>query len=100
MATIAQVKISLDPPITSTTFDDYFTSLLEAAALDLGIAGVDLPTTLDAICDRAEITYCAYHWEMDHGSTDRAEKLKVSYDEQKAQLSMATGYTDWSMIND
>lgn len=96
MATLEKVKISLDPPITSTVFDDYLTDLMSAAELDLGIAGVTLPAELDSLCDRAIITYCAYHWEMDHGSVDRAARFKVSYDEQKAQLGMATGYTDWS----
>lgn len=96
MATVAQVKISLDPPITTTAFDDYFTDLIAAAELDLGIAGVVLPATLDALCNRAIISYCALHWEQDHGSIDRAARFKTSYDEQKAQLGMATGYTVWS----
>lgn len=100
MATLAQVKISLDPPITTELFDDYLTDLMSAAELDLGIAGVSLPETFDSICNRAIITYCAYHWEMDHGSVDRAQCLKASYDEQKAQLGMATGYTQWEHDND
>lgn len=96
MATVAQIKISLNPPITVTDFDDHLTDLMNAAKLDLGIAGVVLPAELDALCDRAIITYVAFQWEAEHGNLERAARFKTSYDEQKAQLSMATGYTDWS----
>jgi hypothetical protein len=36
---------------------------------------------------------------MNFGELDKMEfydRLKASYDEQKAQLSMATGYTVWT----
>ena len=78
--------------ITSTTFDAELTGLIASAQLDLGIAGVDLPTTLDEICKTAIITYC----KMRFGNPENYDKLKSAYDEQKAQLSMATGYTAWT----
>lgn len=99
MATIDKVKISLDPPVTTSDFDEYFNDLIDAAQLDMGIAGVTLPDTLDTLCERAIITYCAYHWEQDHGSVDRAARFKSAYDEQKAQLGMATGYTNWGVTS-
>ena len=74
--------------VTSETFDSELTMLIESAKLDLGIAGVDLPETLDAICQIAIITYC----KMNFGNPDNYDKLKASYDEQKAQLSMASAY--------
>lgn len=77
--------------ITSNTFDTELTGLIESAKLDLGIAGVTLPTTLDDICTTAVITYC----KMNFGNPENYDRLKKSYDEQKAQLSMATGYTAW-----
>ena len=46
---------------------------------------------LDAICTVAIVTYCKLHF----GEPDEYDRLKASYDEQKAQLSMATGYTTW-----
>ena len=79
--------------ITSTTFDDELNGLILSAQLDLGIAGVDLPTTLDEICKTAIITYC----KMRFGNPENYDKLKSAYDEQKAQLSMATGYTNWEV---
>lgn len=85
-------KVKLALRITTNAYDSELTDLIDAAKLDLGIAGVVLPETLDAIVSRAVVTYCKVHF----GSPDDFERLKASYDEQKAQLSMATGYTDWS----
>jgi len=83
--------------------DDYDTELsndIAAAARDLGIAGVEGLTvstdTNDAIVIQAIITYCGYQFELMHGSLDRSAAYKKSYDEQKAQLGMSTGYTVWS----
>ena len=77
--------------ITTDAFDAQISSLLDAAALDLGVAGVVLPSTTDALVQQAEITY----FLMNFGSPDNYDRLKRSYDEQKAQLSTCTGYTDW-----
>ena len=89
MALIDDVKVACR--VTTTTFDSELTRLINSAKLDLGIAGVELPTELDALCDTAIITYC----RMNFGDPDNYDKLKASYDEQKAQLGMATGYTNW-----
>ena len=87
---LAKVKLALR--ITTEAFDSELTDLIEAAKIDLGIAGVELPSTLDAICEIAIITYCKLHF----GEPDEYDRLKASYDEQKAQLSMRTGYTTWT----
>ena len=84
-----RVKIALR--ITSNTFNDELNGLITSAQLDLGIAGVVLPTELDELCKTAIITYC----KMNFGNPDDYDRLKKAYDEQKAQLSMATGYTEW-----
>jgi hypothetical protein len=84
-------KVKLALRITTNAYNSELLGLIDAAKLDLGIAGVELPQTLDAIVERAIITYCKVHF----GSPDDFERLKASYDEQKAQLSMATGYTVW-----
>ena len=68
------------------------TGLIEAAKLDLGIAGV-VPPHMDALIKQAIITYC----KMSFGLPEDYDRLKKSYDEQKAQLSNATGYTDWTV---
>ena len=77
--------------ITTTAFDSEINDLIEAAKLDLGIAGVVLPSSIDALVQKAIITYC----KMSLGLPEDYDRLKRSYDEQKAQLSNATGYTDW-----
>ena len=89
MAIIDKVRMALR--ISTTAYDDELTDLIAAAKSDLGIAGVEVPTTLDEICTRAIITYC----KVNFGIPEDADRLKASYDEQKAQLVTATGYTDW-----
>lgn len=77
--------------IATTAYDSELTYLIEAAKLDLGIAGVIVPSELDALVTRAVVTYC----KMSFGLPEDYDRLKRSYDEQKAQLVTATGYTDW-----
>ena len=91
---LAKVKLALR--ITTNAYDADIEGLIEAAKLDLGIAGVVLPTTLDAVCERAIITYCKLHFLG--LSEDEWDRLKASYDEQKAQLYTATGYTNWGNV--
>lgn len=80
--------------ISTNAFDAQISSLLDAAALDLGVAGVVLPSTTDALVQQAMITY----FLMNFGDPDNYDRLKRSYDEQKAQLSTCTGYTDWGSV--
>ena len=68
--------------------------LISAAKIDMGFAGVDVPRELDPILKQAIITYC----RMNHGSPADYDRLKASYAEQKAQLSMASGYTLWGDV--
>jgi len=88
-------KVKLALRISTTAFDIEIQDLIAAAKTDLQIAGVVLPDPLDAVCERAIVTYCKLNFgELDR--TEMYERLKASYDEQKAQLSMATGYTTWT----
>lgn len=81
--------------ITTTAFDSQVNNLLDAALLDMGVAGVEVPDTLDALVETAAITYFLMHF----GQPDNYDRLKASYDEQKAQLVTATDYTDWGDID-
>jgi hypothetical protein len=89
MALLDDVKVACR--VTSNTFDSELNMLIESAKVDLGIAGVVLPNSLDSICNVAIITYCKLHF----GNPDNYEQLKASYDEQKSQLSMSSGYTNY-----
>lgn len=77
--------------ITTQAYDSELESLIDAGLGDLGIAGVDNTLTSDPLLLRAVITYVRVHF----GNPPDFDRLKAAYDEQKAQLQTATGYTDW-----
>lgn len=87
---LAKVKKALR--ITTNAYDTELEGLISAAAIDLDIAGIDSAYGVNSIIEVAIITYCKLHF----GEPDDYDHLKASYDEQKAQLSMATGYTTWT----
>ena len=87
-------KVKLALRIVTDDFDEEITDLINACLLDLGIAGVTEDDTTNALIIRAICTYCKYHFG-DAKGVEELERLKASYDEQKAQMSMASGYTDW-----
>ena len=93
MAILDDVKMALR--IKTDKFDTELTNKIQAAKLDLGVAGVVVPSEIDALVEEAIITYC----KMNFGLPEDAVRLKRSYDEQKAQLSNATGYTTWEVSN-
>lgn len=89
-------KVKEAARITTNEFDNgQLSDLINAAQMDLGIAGVIVPDSYDALVSQAVITYCL----MNFGLVDDYDRLKQSYDEQKAQLVTATGYTDWGDTN-
>lgn len=87
---INSIKLALR--ITTDAFNAELTDLYNAALLDLGIAGVTNDDINDPLILRAVITYCKLHF----GQPDDYDRLKRSYDEQKAQLATASGYTTWT----
>ena len=92
MATTEMITAAkLAKRMTTNAYDTEVSRLLDAAALDLGVAGVEIPETMDVLVENAMITY----FLMNFGEPDNYDKLKKSYDEQKAQLATATGYTVW-----
>lgn len=84
-------KVKLALRITTDAFDSEIQDLIDAALADLGIAGVTTITETDPLIIRAVTTFCRANF----GQPDDYDKLKYSYDEQKAQLQVATGYTNW-----
>lgn len=91
MALIDTCKMAMR--VTTTSYDAEIQEYINSAMLDLGIAGVEVPQTADALVNKAVITYV----RMSFGSPSDYDRLKESYDEQKAQLMNATGYTDWGV---
>lgn len=84
-------KVKLALRVTTAAFDSEIEDLIAAALADLGIAGVVNQLESDPLIIRAVTTYCRANF----GQPDDYDRLKASYDEQKAQLRTATGYTDW-----
>ena len=89
---LSKVKVALR--IVTDDFDAEITDLINACLLDLGIAGVTENDTTNALIIRAVITYCRANFG-DANGVEEYDRLKASYDEQKAQMQMSTGYTDW-----
>jgi hypothetical protein len=92
------VKLTLR--IKTNAYDTLLSELIRAGAQDLGLAGVvndeldieRIDEVEDSLIRRAIATYVCCNF----GNPTNYDRLKKSYDEQKAQLSMATGYTEWS----
>ena len=94
MAMIDKVRNALRISVSdNAAINEELTDLIEAAKLDLGVAGVVVPQTIDQLVTKAIITYC----KLSFGLPEDYDRLKRSYDEQKAQLSNATGYTIWEV---
>ena len=88
---LASIKLRLR--ITTSAFDEEITGLINAALADLGIAGVDGENAI--LSNPLILTAVATYVKMMFGEPDEYDRLKASYDEQKAQLSMSSGYTDF-----
>ena len=84
---LTAVKLALR--ISTTAYDDEIQALINAAYQDLGIAGIDTTTLVgDPLVVQAVKTYV----RMSFGSPADYDRLKRSYDEQKAQMQSASGY--------
>ena len=78
-------KVKLALRITTDALDDEITDTVAAALADLGLAGVSNLDTEDPLIIRAVVTFA----RMNLGSAEEYDRLKRSYDEQKAQLRRA-----------
>ena len=93
---IERITLQERNPLETTTYG--VGQLINAALIDLGFGGVSsdvLEENHDAIINQAIITYC----KMNFGLPEDYDRLKRSYDEQKAQLGTATGFTVWGASN-
>ena len=88
---LGKVKVAMRRAGVNAGLDTEIEDLIETCMADLGIAGVDGANAIisDPLIRLAYITFCKLH----DGEPDDYDRLKKSYDEQKAQLSMSSGYT-------
>ena len=91
MATTILDKAKMALRVSVDSYDSELNTYIDSAKLDLGIAGIDTED-IDELMEMAIITYCRMHF----GSPDNYNQLKMSYDEQKAQMQVATGYAEWT----
>ena len=91
MAILDDVKSRLR--VSNNAHDAEITSLINAAEIDLGIAGVELSDTIDDNVLTAIVAYCKVMFgNMEPSDADRWKRI---YDELKAQMVTSTGYTNW-----
>lgn len=91
-------KVKTALRLATDYYDGEICGYIEAAKMDLAVAGVDTGgnAAVDALIATAIITYVRMRFgDVPDGEYDR---LKAAYDEQKAQLQTATGYTDWGGV--
>lgn len=84
-------KVKLAMAITTSAYDAEISDLIDAALLDLGVAGVDNALIHDKMVQRAVITYCRM---MFHSPAD-FDNLRWAYEQLKGQMRIATGYTNY-----
>ena len=92
MSILNSVKLALRRTGTSA-FDTDIAELIEAAKNDLRIAGVNVDNEDDPLITMAIKTYCKAHF----GETDEFINLSDSYETQKAQLMVASGFTNYDV---
>ena len=79
-------------PLSTDAYDEEIRDLIKDAKADLLLTGNVMAREENfPLIRRALKTYC----KMNFGTPDNYEQLKRSYDEQKAQMMSATGFTDW-----
>lgn len=84
---LTAVKLALR--ISTNAYDTEIQALIDAAYKDLGLLGINTTTLAnDPLVVQAVKTYV----RMSFGSPADYDRLKRSYDEQKAQMQSATGY--------
>ena len=83
--------------VTSSVYDEELNDLIQAAFADMNITDIDEAKLRDCDCidpliQRAVITYCKLNFG--YLDTEQYYKFKASYDEQKAQMLMSSGYME------
>lgn len=99
---LEKVRFALLPRVVTDDFDGQITDLINACLSDLRMAGISVDplivvTTQSTVYDDSLLEAVQTYCKMNFGdvSAEKYDRLKASYDEQKAQMQKATGYTIW-----
>ena len=93
-------KVKLSMRISTKDFDEELGSLIKAALSDLSSVGICNPEdgykpfTENNVDDLVGVAVCTYV-RINFGSPENYDRLKKSYDEQKAQLKSCSKYTKY-----
>jgi len=92
-----RVKLALR--LKTDAFNSEIEDLILACRIDLGQAGIFNVSDDDALVRQAIVTYCKLNFGTPYEDSNMRKSyyanLKSTYDELKAQMGMATGYTEW-----
>ena len=92
-----RVKLALR--LKTDAFNSEIEDLILACRIDLVQAGIFNVSDDDALVRQAIVTYCKLNFGTPYEDSNMRKSyyanLKSTYDELKAQLGMATGYTEW-----
>lgn len=98
MALLDKVKVACR--VTTTAYDEELEDLIRAALDDMNITDIDsflleCQNELQPLVQRAVITFCKMNFGFSALTEAQYDRLKASYDEQKAQMLMNSDYTTW-----
>lgn len=97
MALIDEVKLAIG--LSDSTYDAEITTFISACKTDLSFGNVDAIADSNAEVKTAIITYCNFMFQLIHGDTDRAERLKAAYDSLKTQMGLSSSFRDWGDLS-
>lgn len=81
---------------TTNASDDELENIIQAALIDLQFGGATPDAIMagdNALVNQAVILYAKMHFGIIEPND--YDRIKKAYDEIKAQIGMATGYTNW-----
>ena len=94
-------KVKVACRVTSDAYDGELTDLIASALADMGITDIapeELSGDFSPLIETAIKTYCKIHFPYTSEGVEKYDRLKASYDEQKAQLLMSSDYTNWGQL--
>lgn len=91
---IAKLKVALRTTTTDAGLLEEISYLLDAAIIDIGIAGVDGISAV--ITDDLYFTAVTLFVKLRFGQFDDYDRTKAAYDELKLQMRMNSNYTRWN----
>lgn len=89
---MTRMKTALRTTTTDADLEQEINDIVNAFILDAKLAGVTNDDLDDPLVWMAAVTFV----RLKFGSPDEYDRLKQAYDEQKAQMSMSSRYTEWT----